>query len=157
MRWISLLLPAFMLLACQQHNPENERAALTLAPESLSQRQQQARRFDTGDQLMILSATSGVLQDLGFIIEETSSKSGLIVGSKSRRANDGWLVNYQNIRVSIVTKPSADGKAVIVRVNFQRVVVSAPNPRAETIDDPIIYQQFFNKLAQALFLEAHEI
>ena len=157
MRWLSLLLPVIMLSACQQHNPDNEKAALTLAPENLAQRQLQARRFDTGDQITILSATSGVLQDLGFIIEETSAKSGLIVGSKARRVTGDWLANYQNIRVSIVTKPSADGKAVVVRVNFQRIVGGGQNLRAETVNDPIIYQQFFNKLAQALFLEAHEI
>ena len=65
----------------------------------------------------------------------------------------------QKIRVSIVTRPSANKSAVIVRVNFQRIVWNnkAQVTRAETIDDPVIDQQFFDKLSQAVFLEAHQI
>ncbi len=62
----------------------------------------------------------------------------------------------QKIRVSIVTSASA-GAGTIVRETFQRVVWNNKNQisHVETIDDAPIYQQFFDKLSQAIFLEAH--
>ncbi|MDR2694908.1 MAG: hypothetical protein LBC79_00815 [Deltaproteobacteria bacterium] len=46
-----------------------------------------------------------------------------------------------------------------VRVTFQRVVFNTANDvtRAEQIDEPEIYREFFDKLSQSVFLEAHEI
>jgi hypothetical protein len=46
-----------------------------------------------------------------------------------------------------------------VRVTFQRVVWDNHRnvSRIETINEPKIYQEFFDKLAQSLFLEAHQI
>jgi hypothetical protein len=118
---------------------------------------------------------------LEFTIEETNAGSGLVVGSKDRDAVEAGQVagqvflvalaatlgvkadpvwdKTQKIRVSIVTKPSSDRSAVVVRVNFQRVVWNTKNQvsHIETIDDPIIHQKFFDNLAQAVFLEAHQI
>ncbi|MCL2458001.1 MAG: hypothetical protein FWF31_03975 [Desulfobulbus sp.] len=53
-------------------------------------------------------------------------------------------------------KPSGQS---IVRVTFQRVIVDTANhvTRAEQIVDPEIYKEFFDKLSQSVFLEAHEI
>lgn len=181
MRRAALALPVLLLAACQPSPLAQETAALTLTPESMALRQMETRRFDTRDEVAILAATTGVLQDLGFTIEETAAKSGLVVGAKDRdaveaqqvagrvffatlvaalggRANPAWD-SIQKIRIAIVTKPSADGGAVVVRVTFQRIVWNsrAQVSKAESIDDPGIYQQFFDKLSQAVFLEAHQI
>jgi hypothetical protein len=165
---IALLL---LLGACQMHDLREEKAALSLTPESMAQRQMQTRRFDTEDEASILSATAALLQDLGFTIEESAAQSGLVVGSKDRetaapgQSADQKLLaalfgspgGAQTIRASIVTKPSADAAAVVVRVTFQRVVWTNQMPGLETIDEPLIYQQFFDRLSQAVFLEAHQI
>ncbi len=46
-----------------------------------------------------------------------------------------------------------------VRVTFQRVIYNTAGQvtTTEQIKDPVVYRQFFDKLAQAVFLEAHEI
>jgi hypothetical protein len=175
----ALVLP---LMGCQTDSSvQQQKLALTLAPESLAQRQAQMRRFDTKDENNIIGASAAVLQDLGFTIEESSAKTGLIVASKDRdavesgqvagqiflaalitamggRADPVWERN-QKIRISIVTRPSADSAAVVVRVTFQRVIWNTKNQvsRVETLDDVILYQQFFDRLAQSVFLEAHQI
>lgn len=47
----------------------------------------------------------------------------------------------------------------LVRVTFQRVIFNEQGriSRAEQITDPELYQKFYEKLSQAVFLEAHEI
>ena len=44
-------------------------------------RQMQSRRFETGDEKMILAACAALLQDLGFTLEESASDLGLVVAS----------------------------------------------------------------------------
>ncbi|MCL2615958.1 MAG: hypothetical protein FWD30_04070 [Dehalococcoidia bacterium] len=46
-----------------------------------------------------------------------------------------------------------------VRVTFQRVIINTANQvtLAEQINEPEIYQEFFDKLSQSVFLEAHNI
>ena len=156
-------------------------SALTLTNENLARKQAQSRRFDTKNEVLVQQASAGVLQDLGFTIRESSAKSGLVMGDKDRdametgqvaaqiflaslitamggKANPVWD-QTQKIRVSIISKPSADKAAIQVRVTFQRVVWDNNNniSKLETIEDAKIYQQFFEKLSQSLFLEAHQI
>ena len=51
------------------------------------------------------------------------------------------------------------GNEAIVRVTFQRTIIDTTGrvTLAEQINDVAIYQQFYDKLAQAVFLEAHEL
>lgn len=177
---ILVALPLLALGGCQTTSVEQHTAALTLPADSLSQRQVQSRRFETKDERMLLSACAGVLQDLGFAIEESSSGTGFVVGSKDRDAVEAGQVagqmvlaalvaalggrpdpvweKDQKIRIAIVTKPVAAGD-ILVRATFQRVVRNNKGQisRVETIEDAKIYQEFFDKLSQAVFLEAHQI
>lgn len=155
--------------------------ALMLDESSLKLRQTQSRRFDTSDEAMILRACSGVMQDLGFTIEETSRETGMLVGSKDRdaietgqvagqlflaglvaafggQADPVWDKN-QRIRISIITRPMTGKNVINVRTTFQRVIWNTKNQvsRVETLDSPGLYQEFYDKVSQAVFLEAHEI
>lgn len=180
MRWGALLILCLAASGCA-NRLEMSTAALTLSNENLAQRQAQSRRFDTKDEVLIQQAAAGVLQDLGFTIKETSAQSGLVMGEKDRDAMETGQVasqvflaaliaamggksdprwdQTQKIRVSVVSQPSADRAAMQVRVTFQRIVWDNHREvsRIETIDEPKIYQQFFDKLSQSVFLEAHQI
>lgn len=160
----TLLAVAFGLLACQTTpSVDQQTRALTPQRQSLAVRQIQSRRFDTDDETQILAACAGLLQDLGFIITESSSRAGLLVASKDRSTADpgqGFLANLgaQRIRISIVTTPLKT-KKILVRVTFQRVFWQPHSQytRVESVNDPVIYQEFFNRLSQSVFLEAHHI
>lgn len=178
----AVLIAAGLLLAgCQQHlQHQQEQATLALSvPDSLAQRQAQTRRFETQDEVVILSAAAAVLQDLGFNIDETSQKTGILVASKNRSAEEAGQIagqlflaalisaaggradpvweRDQKIRVSVATKPASN--ATVVRVTIQRLIWNTKNQmsRVESIDDVLIYREFFEKLAQSVFLEAHEL
>ena len=150
---------ALGLSACQTTSTVDQHTqALTLSNQSLAARQAQSRRFDTNDESKMLNACIGVLQDLGFILTESASRPGVLVASKDRRTGGAFWTRNQKIRVAVVTTPFPP-KAVRVRVTFQRVIWT-PNTKyskVETIHDPLIYREFFDKLSQSVFLEAHQL
>jgi hypothetical protein len=156
--------------------------ALKMTPDTLERRQLQTRRFDGIEEKKILAASAGVLQDLGFNIDESETKLGLIVASKDRSAVSKGQVTAavllalltgtvtavdkkQKIRVSLVARPAPTASdagpptSYYVRVTFQRMVWNTDNQvsRIEAIDEPAIYQEFFEKLSKSIFLEAQQI
>lgn len=171
---ISFLLMLTVLSGCQTTQPSR---ALQLPPASLENRQLQTRRFADTTEDTLLAACAGVLQDLGFNLDESETELGVIVASKRRSAVDpgtGRLMQLlsiladidipvdkeQRIRVSLVSWPTSDVEgSFFVRVTFQRVVWNTDNEvsRREELNDPQIYQQFFERLSKSVFLEAHAI
>ena len=172
--WLALLLVVVSVTGCQSQVP---RDALRLSPETLEQRQMQTRRFDGVSETDILSASAGVLQDLGFNLDESETELGVLVSSKRRSARipaqvaTAILLDIigfemetdvkQKIRASLVTRP-VDGESsdnYYVRITFQRVVWNSSNEisRIERLDSPELYQGFFDKLSKSVFLEAHKI
>ena len=166
---------AIFAIGCQTGIPPD---ALKLSPVSLERRQQQTRKFDGASERDILMASAGVLQDLGFNIDESETRLGVIVASKMRTAFEtGQLVrsffiamftgvntpidDRQKIRVCLVTRPVADSndKAYYVRVTFQRIIWNTQKQvaRVEAVEKPEIYQEFFERLSKSVFLEAQQI
>jgi hypothetical protein len=175
---IGIIIFLFLFVSCAPTIPKQ---ALQLSKESLKNRQLQTRRFDT-DEKTLLSASAAVLQDLGFNIDESETELGVIVCSKQRDATSAGQVagaifialltgavtsidKEQLIRASLITYPiHLDDKdkskcRSAVRITFQRVVTNSQRQitRREGINEAKIYQEFFDKLAQSLFLEAQEI
>src|SRR3972149_608551 len=72
-----------LLSACATQIPKE---ALRLAPESLPLRQLQTRRFDTSDEKMLLAAGGAILQDLGFTLDASESRLGVLIASKDAAA-----------------------------------------------------------------------
>lgn len=178
------LVPAILatsLAGCSTTIPKD---AFKLTEKSLQDRQLQTRRYDGSSESAILSASASLLQDLGFTIDESETKLGLLVCSKERDATDpGQVVaviafaflaaaagsggsglawdEKQKIRASLVIKPGGkeNSQSLFVRITFQRIVWNTDNriTKIEGIRDPKIYQEFFEKLSKSIFLEANEI
>jgi len=148
--------------------------ALKLSPSSLADRQLQTRVYEDVTEDQILSASVGIIQDLGAKITETETDLGLIVGEKFRDATDpGQVVGAiilalmggsavwdksQKIKFSLVTAPASsepDSKRWVVRLTIQRIVWNTQNQvsRREAVKDAEIFQGFFEKLDKSLFLE----
>ena len=172
--------PAF-LAACQQDRASLHSGAMGASSSALSIRKLQSRRFETRDERLVLQAAAGVMQDLGFSIDDARAEAGLIVASKDRDAVEAQQVvgqtllvllaaaagakhdpvweRDQRIRAAIVVTLGATGSDCIARVSFQRTIRNTRNQlsRVETIDDPEIYRAFFGSLSQSVFLEANEV
>ena len=138
---------AALLGACQTTG----RQAAALAPNqgAVAARARQSRRFETQDRAKMMTAALGALQDLGFSIDESDVDTGVLVGSKLAGAK---------LRAQVTARPVGQG-GTLMRATFQRII-----PRAgamldvgETLDNPRLYQAFFEKVAQSAFLTAHEI
>jgi len=154
------------------------KGALKLKPESLQKRALQTRMYEGIAEVDILSASAGVMQDLGFNIDESETRLGLIVGSKERDATEAGQVaaaiviallgggamaidKNQKLRLSLVVRPASedDKQKHLVRVTFQRIVWNTQNriTRTEGLEQPEIYQEFFDRLSKAVFLEGYKI
>ena len=161
------------------HLPES---ALLLNPASIERRQVETRRFESVSEADLLAACAAVLQDLGFSIDASESRLGLVTASKDRSAKDSGQIaravviriltgvftgvsmpldKDQTIRASVVVFPAMGEKKNnhLVRISLQRVVRTT-DPRfvkSEWLKDPELYQGFFMKLSQSVFLEGHKI
>lgn len=155
--------------------------ALVLSPESMQLRQMQTRRIDGISEKTLLTAAAGVVQDLGFNIDESETRLGVIVASKDRSAFNAAQIagavaaalfgvytpvdKTQKIRASLVTRPAlaSDGSPMpdsqLIRITIQRVIWNTQNQvtRIEAIEEPLIYQEFFEKLSKSIFLEVQQI
>jgi hypothetical protein len=144
----------------------------------------QSRCYQTKDEKKILSASASALQDMGFTLDESETKLGLIVASKDADATDkaqvalvttgiilnalagsastnsyGELDDIQKVRASLVTHTSPDKKQVTSRITFQRIVWNKNKQisKMETLNDPKLYQGFYDRLSKSVFLEEHQI
>ncbi|MBW2433219.1 MAG: hypothetical protein JRF36_06430 [Deltaproteobacteria bacterium] len=168
---VILILMILLQFACQKGVP---REALMFTPESLADRQLQTRVFETDNEGKLLEASAGVLQDLGFTIDESEVRCGVIVCSKDRDVTEIYdvglsiiasifFVDYeyatrQKVLASLVTRPLGE-KKIAVRITFQHLVWDTQKDliKNERINDPYIYQKFFSKLSKSVFLTAQEI
>ena len=149
----------------------------------LEKRQLQMRQYETTNEDQIIAAVAGVLQDLGFTLDESETKLGLVSASRKADAVSKGQVagavfldilgalggSYSNnlaradksqvMKASVITKTSLEGNKVTVRVTFQRIVWNMSNQinRVETINDLAVYQKFYDSLSKAIFLEAEKI
>jgi hypothetical protein len=175
-RRLTAALPVALLAACTTAIPKD---ALRLPPEAAADREAQTRRYEGITERELLAAGASVLQDLGFAIDESETRLGIVVASKERSAIDekevavAYLMTLlsilaltpteptyatrQVLRVALVTRPGGVDRAdaMLVRVTFQRSVFDNTDRlvRLEAVAGPDLYQQFFDRLSQGVFLE----
>ncbi len=166
------LLTVLFLAGCVQTIPKD---ALVLGEKNLQLRQLQTKKFTTSNEKSLLSASAQVLQDMGFTIDESEMKLGLIAASKDASAVNGGQIaaailvaalgggsmpidKNQKIRVSVVTK-SLSEKTTSLRATFQRIVwdTNGQISHLDVLTDQEIYKDFFSKLSKSVFLTANEI
>ena len=177
MKKLSLLFITLSLIGCVTIPPNT----FVTTPELLQQRQLETRRYDGIKEADLISASANVLQDLGFNLENSETKLGVLTASKQRDATNGVEIagavvaavllgvstpvsKDQTIRVTLVVRPVNDsnGKAMadsnFVRVTFQRIVRLTDNSeRAETLRDTQLYQDFYERVSKSVFIEAQKI
>ena len=149
----------------------------------MEDRQLESRKYDTTDVKQITSAVVGVLQDMGFTVDESETDLGFVAASSQADAKNAAQIaaalaldvtaalfgayagstaqcdNEQLVKVSVISQPTAEGNSTIVRATFQRIVWNMNNQisRVETVKDEEVYQKFFTGLSKSIFLEAHKI
>lgn len=151
--------------------------AFELPPTSLEDRKLQSRTFSTLDHASMLSASAGVLQDLGYALDVSNGDLGVLTASKDLDATNAGQIagavllaaltgtasavdKNQKVRVCVVVNESLESKgSSTVRITLNRVIWNTQGQvsRAEAIKEPALYQAFFDKLSKSTFLEAHQI
>jgi len=159
------------VVGCSHSPPKN---ALRADSTVLEDRQTQSRKFGTKDEVLLLTAASDVLQDMGYSIKSTEKDLGLVTAFKMADAEEqGEKVasillsillltpvahdEEQRIWVNFVTTPSTtQTDQYVARVTFQRQVFNSQGflTRTEVLRHPKLYQKFFQNLSQAIFMEA---
>lgn len=158
--------------------------ALRLEESTLEVRSLQTRKLAAPSETAILTATIAVLQDMEFNIDRIEKPLGVISASKVSDADDsgektglffldllcaagggGGCDNMstakdeQRINLTMVVLPSLERSGeYAVRVTLQRVIFDKEDrvKILETITVPEIYQEVFDNLRQALFIEVGE-
>ena len=185
MKQLSILLIAFLIVGCAAATKPPVDLFMS-TPQLLKQRQLETRRYDGIAEMELIAACSNVLQDLGFSLENSETKLGVITASKERDATNAGEIaaavavavittalfvpviqsvsKDQTIRVSLVTRPVLDSDNVamldshFVRITFQTIVRKTDDSiRYETLTDPELYQGFYSSVSKAVFLEAQKI
>ncbi len=130
--------------------PTDPADLVSLPLESAAHKAMQSRYFETPDETELLSASAGVLQDLGFQISESTRSLGFLRATKERSARQygqeigrvlvAFLTSlavisgsntivltpvdlHQQINASLVTRPlDEEGSRYEVRVLFYRLI-----------------------------------
>lgn len=163
-----------LLTGCASGPPPD---AFRMSATALEDRQIQSRRFDSTDEISILAASVGVLQDLGYALDISNADLGVLTASKELDASNAGqfaamillaalgggstpIDDDQKVRICLVINESLENKgSSVVRVTMNRFIWNTQGQitKAETLKEPELYQAFFAKLSKATFLEAHEI
>ena len=178
--WLPLLVVG-VISGCAATIPDD---ALRLPASTLDIRSIQTRTFASPSENEILAATIAALQDMEYNIDRIEKPLGVITASKvsdadsavettafvildvlcaisggggcdaSRSASD-----EQHITLTMVVLPSlAREREYVARITIQRVIFDKAEriKVLEQIDDAAIYQEIFDNLSKAIFIQVSE-
>ena len=171
------------LIACapQPRIPDD---ALRLPESTLDIRSIQTRTFAARSETEILAATVALLQDMDFNVDRVEKPLGVITASKVSDADDfsqktGLFMldllcvlsmtggcnslstahDEQRITLTMVVLPSlAKSVEFVARITLQRAIFYKQHRVVvlERIDNAVTYQQIFENLSKAIFIEVND-
>lgn len=125
-----------LLVGCQT---DSRQQVMLTDKSQVELRAVQTRAFDTTDMNLTVRTVIATLQDLGFVIDKADEELGMVSATKL----SGFVM-----RMTVTVRPRGkDQMAVRASAQYNIVAVSDAKP----------YQEFFNSLAQAMFLTANEV
>ena len=183
-RFSAWWLPLFatgLLSGCAATIPQD---ALRLSESTLDVRSIQTRTFAAPSESEILTATIATLQDMEYNIDRIEQPLGVITASKVSDADSAgektglFILDFfcvvtgsgdcnamstakdkQHITLTVVVLPSlARSGEYVTRITIQRVIFDKAEriKVLERIDDAEIYQQIFENLSKAIFIQVSD-
>lgn len=138
-----MMILLFLLAGCMT----TQERLLDVETSQVQLRSIQSRVLDIADKEKTMRAVIATLQDLGFMLDRVDYTLGVVTASKSR--SDVFQPHaIGSLRMTVTVRQRGE-KQLLVRANieYQLRPVTEPKP----------YQNFFNSLEKAMFLEAHQI
>jgi hypothetical protein len=144
----------------------------TTPPKSqLEIRELQTRSYETNDVKLVMKVLVSVLQDEGFLVQNSSTDLGLLAATKQIRVESeqdfGTVLPQLSPNVKRRKNSVLDANVVVseygtgcrVRVSFQIKMLSKSGKvrDAVAVDDAAYYQRFFSKVDKGLFLQAEKL
>ncbi|WP_158227866.1 hypothetical protein [Estrella lausannensis] len=115
-------------------------AAITSTESQLMIRQAQTREYEQVSKKQAMRASIATLQDLNFILDKVDADLGAISASK--------FSTGISVKVTVTIREKAPN-LVTVRANTTY--------GERTVDDPVVYQDFFALLDKSLFLVKNQV
>ncbi len=133
---ILILMCAFLGEGCATNQQQIMAADLS----QVALRSIQSRAFDTTDKKLMLRSVINTMQDLDFLIQDSSLDLGTVTGQKY----SGMIV----VKMSVMVK-ERNAKQLLVRANVEYGI--------KAVEDPKTYQDFFSALEKSVFLTAQQV
>ncbi len=118
----------------------NQQQILTTEQSQVALRNIQSRAFDTTDKKLMLRSVINTMQDLNFLIQDSSLDLGTVTGQKY----SGMVI----VKMSVMVK-ERNAQQFLVRANVEYGI--------KPVEDPKVYQDFFSALEKSIFLTAQQI
>lgn len=134
-KYFSLLCCVAVMTGCMV----NSKQMIVENPQQLELRSYQTKTYDKPKSLVAKSCVAA-LQDLSFIIDKADMETGTLSATK--------LNKNASLKMTIVVRDN--GKQSVVRANAQ---FSSSMQMPKAVDDPEVYQSFFEVLDKAVFFE----
>lgn len=130
-----------LVLACAAGGcATNQKQILATDQSQVALRSIQSRAFDTTDKKLMLRSVINTMQDLDFLIQDSSLDLGTVTGQKY----SGMIV----VKMSVMVK-ERNAKQLLVRANAEYGI--------KAVEDPKTYQDFFAALEKSIFLTAQQV
>ncbi len=162
MKYLALIVLAFS--SCIQVPQKPARSQLEI-------RELQTREYTAKDLKQVMKAVIGALQDDGYIIRNADKELGFINASRELDVMDpnsalwaqifeGQNARFQKTSIMEASANISDfGKDVRVRIVFQaKIIDNFGMPiDSKTVDDPMVYRDFFSKVDKSVFFERQRL